>query len=196
MYNRRDHIGHWVRKAQPANRHCTHACCRGYREHPEHWPVILPNRKLRGASDQALGTHFQRIANDNTPKARRAELQIIHEFERRDEADRRARAREAQKAAHKEAVAAGRAARRMERESETERLFIEGEAYTRGNWVNVKGRARGIADREILTGREAVFQRYASEEAREFFRSNPRPTASYFRGKDTRILYSDPQARH
>ena len=98
---------------------------------------------------------------------------------------------------HREAVETIRAARRMEREAETERIYLEAEDYTRGNWVNAKGRARGISDREILTGREDVFQRYASEEAREYFRHHPRPTAAYFRGQDTRIAYSDPgRARH
>jgi hypothetical protein len=53
--------------------------------------------------------------------------------------------------------------------------------------VNKKGRALGINPDEILTGREAVFRRYASDEAREYFAVNPRPTAAYFRGKDTRV---------
>jgi hypothetical protein len=90
------------------------------------------------------------------------------------------------------AVETGRAVRRMEREAETERIYVDAEAYTRGNWVNAKGRARSIADREILTGRQDLFQRYASDEAREYFRERPRPTAAYFRGDDTRITYKRP----
>lgn len=183
-YNRRDMIGHWVRKDQRTQRPCNHACCRGYRVHPDNYPVILPSRTLRRASDYDLATHFQKVAWQDTPQARHAEAQILHEMERRDRAEQ-----------HKQSRAASRAAARMERDAEVERLFVEGEAYTRGNWTNLKGTARGIADREILTGRESVFQRYASEEAREFFRYNPRPTAAYFRGRDTRIAYSDPQAR-
>jgi len=187
-YDRRDLIGHWIKAGQRAQRPCTHACCRGYRVHPDNYPVVLPSRTLRRASDADLAAHFRKVTAQDTPQARHAENQILHEMERRDEDDRR-------RAARREAAAANRAAARMERESETERLFLEGEAYTKGNWVNVKGRARGIADREILTGRESVFQRYASEEAREFFRYNPRPTAAHFRGADARIAYSDPAAR-
>jgi hypothetical protein len=55
-----------------------------------------------------------------------------------------------------------------------------------------------VSDREILTGRQAVFDRYASEEAKEFFRSNPRPTAAYFRGQDTRYqgVYTERSLRY
>lgn len=188
-YNRRDLIGHWINRDQREQRPCTHACCRGYRVHPDNYPVVLPSRTLRRASDADLATHFRKVAVQETPQARYAENQIIYEMERRDEEERR-------RAARREARAANKAAQRMERESESERLFLEAEAYTRGNWTNLKGTARGIMPREILTGRESVFQRYASEEAREFFRYNPRPTAAYFRGRNTRIEYSDPAARH
>ena len=56
-------------------------------------------------------------------------------------------------------------------------------------------RARGISDAEILSGREDVFIRYATPEAKEFFAENPRPTGAYFRGRDTRIVYSDRPTR-
>lgn len=75
----------------------------------------------------------------------------------------------------------------MEREAETERIFLEAEAYTRGNWTNAAGTRARVSDREILTGRQAVFDRYASEEAREFFLNHPRPTSAYWRGQDTRV---------
>jgi hypothetical protein len=182
---RRDLIGHFIRRRQREQQMCTHACCRGYRVHPGNYPVILPNRLLRHASDEDLAGHYDKVVKQDSPRARRAEAQIIYEMERRDRA-------EAGRRQHRKAVAAGRAARQLEREAETERVYLEAEAYTRGNWVNAKGRARGISDREILTGREEVFQRYASEEAREYFRRHPRPTGAYFRGQDTRIAYSDP----
>jgi hypothetical protein len=188
VYNRRDLIGHWIKRDQREQRPCTHACCRGYRVHPANYPTVLPSRTLRRASDRDLATHFGKVTQQDTPQARYAENQILYEMERRDRAEQLQRDR-------REARAATKAAQRMERETEVERLFVEGEAYTKGNWTNLKGTARGIADREILTGRESVFQRYASEEAREFFRYNPRPTAAYFRGKRTTIEYSDPQAR-
>jgi hypothetical protein len=178
-YNRRDRIGHWVNRAQPAGNHCTHACCRNYREHPRGEPVIRANRSLRNVSDDDLAAEFARVSTGESEQEKRATAQVLHEMERRDEAAEQHRR-------HVEAVQAGRAARGMEREAETERLYLAAEEYTRGNWTNAKGSVRMVSDREILTGRQDVFNRYASEEAKEFFRSNPRPTAAYFRGQDTK----------
>jgi hypothetical protein len=183
-YNRRDLIGHWVRKEQNTRRPCTHACCRGYRVHPANYPVILPNRTLRRASDEDLRTHFLAVSQQDTPAARRAEAQLMHEMERRDAAEETRRRRT-------EAVQANRAARRMEREAEDQRIRGDAETYTKGYLVTAEGRARGISDEEVLTGRESVFIRYATPEAKEFFASNPRPTGAYYRGRDTRVLYSD-----
>jgi hypothetical protein len=193
LYNRRDNIGHYVDKTQATHRHCTHACCRGYREHPEHWPVVLPSRKLRGASDEQLAEHFRRITWEDTgkPQNRRAELQILHEMERRDRAEERDRDR----ARVRDARAANQAAARQEREAEYERVKLDAEAHTVGYLVNAKGRARGIADREILTGRRDVFDRYASDEAKDYFRTHARPTAGYFRGQDTRAAPRAPLTR-
>lgn len=176
---RRDLIGHFITNRQRTQQPCTHACCRGYRVHPKNYPTILPDRTLRQASDHDLAEHFDKVSAGDTPEDERARAQILHEFERRD-------AQAEQQRRHREAVQAGQAARKMEREAETERLYLQAEEYTRGNWTNAKGSVALVSDREILTGREAVFQRYASEEAKEFFRSNPRPTAAYFRGRDTR----------
>jgi hypothetical protein len=104
-----------------------------------------------------------------------------------DRRERRERLSAERREQHREAVSAARAARGMERESEYERIALQAEAYTRGNLVNAAGRIQGIGDREILSGRESTFARYASDEAREFFLSTPRPTAAYLRsGKDTR----------
>lgn len=183
-YDRRDRLMHWVRRDQPEHRHCTHACCRGYREHPEHWPVILPSRRLRGSSDEDLARRFARVSALGTGDARRAENQILAEMQRRDDAERMRKERS-------EAVAANRAARQMERESEAHRIRMEAEAETKGYLVTAQGRARGITDEEILTGRESVFIRYATDDAKAFFAEHPRPTGAYFRGRDTRIKYSD-----
>jgi hypothetical protein len=83
----------------------------------------------------------------------------------------------------------------MEREAEGERIKVQAEAATQGYLVTAQGRARGISDAEILSGREQVFIRYATPEAKSFFAENPRPTGAYFRGRDTRILYSDRPTR-
>lgn len=187
-YNRRDQIGHWIRTDQPARRKCTHACCRGYRAHPDNWPVIPARRQLRGASDEKLAAHYAKVSADDSAEARGAELQLIHEMERRDRAEVARLERQQRKERHRQAVADTRAAQRMEIEAERERIRVASEAATRGYLVNAKGRARGIHPDEILTGRQAVFDRYASDEARDYFATTPRPTAAYFRGKDTRLI--------
>lgn len=187
-YNRRDQIGHWVTKQQPVYRPCTHACCRGYRAHPSNWPIIPAKMAYRTATDDQLAAHYTKLtAVENDPKARGGELQILAEFERRDRREMRRRERKQVRERRREAIASNRAVRRTEAEVERERIRVQAEAATQGYLVNRKGRNLGIDPDEILTGREAVFQRYASDEARDYFRVNPRPTAAYFRGKDTRV---------
>lgn len=187
-YNRRDRIGHWITKKQATRRPCTHACCRGYRVHPDNLPTILPDRTLRRTGDEDLQKHFRRVSADPSDQARKAEAQILHEMDRRDEAERRQRDKEKWKRARLESFQATRAAARQEREAQTEHMTRQAEAATSGYLVNKAGRARGISEREILHGREAVFNRYASDEARDYFAVNPRPTASFFRGRDTRVV--------
>jgi hypothetical protein len=188
-YNVRDLIGHWVKPRRAGGKMCPHACCRGYRVHPENMPVILPSKLLRRASDFDLADHYDRVSQGHTAADRKAELQIMHEFERRDRAKEEARR-------HHEAVMLGRAGRQAEREAEYERIKRQAEAGTQGYLVNADGRARGITDHEILTGRESVFIRYATREAKNYFAEHPRPTAAYLRsGQDTRILYSDRPTR-
>lgn len=187
-YNRRDLIGHYIEKRQRTEQPCGHACCRGFRVHPENYPVILPSRTLRRATDDDLQEHFVKVSRQESPQARKAEAQILHEMERRDrEAERKAE-REQRHAQRKESVAAVKAATRQEREAEYERIKLEAESHTSGYLVNARGRARGINDAEILTGRESVFRRYATDEAREYFAAHPRPTSAYLvRGADTRV---------
>lgn len=145
--------------------------------------MIPLRRQLRGASDEKLAKHYAKVAAEDTPQARGAELQIIAELERRDRADVKRQERERAR----QARADTRAAKRMEIEAERERIRLDAEAKTQGYLVNRKGRARGIDPDEILTGRQSVFERYASDEARDYFMSNPRPTAAYFRGRDARV---------
>lgn len=188
-YNRRDQLKHWVRKSQRADRPCTHACCRGYRVHPRNYPVILANPTLRRARDEDLAAHFTALSAIDTEQARRGEAQILHEMNRRDQADEQRRRRA-------EAIAANRAAAKAEREAESHRIRQAAEARTQGYLVSAEGRGRGVSDAEILTGRESVFIRYASPEAKAFFAENPRPTAAYLRyGRDTRVVYSDRPSR-
>jgi hypothetical protein len=152
----------------------------------------------RTATDDQLARHYARVsAIENDKQARGAELQIIAEFERRDRRDQRRREREAEQARRREARASAQAVKRTEAEVERERIRVDAEAATRGNLVNKRGRALGINPDEILTGRQAVFARYASDEAKDYFSSVPRPTAAYFRGRDTRYVEraSEPKRR-
>jgi hypothetical protein len=187
-YGRRDLIGHYIEKRQKTQRPCGHACCRGYRVHPDNYPVILPDRTLRRASDNDLQAHFRQLAAQDSDQARRGEAQVLHEMDRRDQAERRKRDKDVWKRARLESFSATRAAARQEREAQTEHMLLQAEAATQGYLVNSRGRARGISDSEILTGRESVFNRYASDEARDYFAAHPRPTASFFRGRVTRVV--------
>ena len=187
-YNRRDILAHWVARDQAADRACAHACCRGYRVHPKHGEVILPARRLHGATDDQLAAYFEQYSFRGTKQSQRREAQVLHEMDRRDRLQRRREERAS-------AVQLNRAVRRSERDAETRRIRMEAEEATKGYLVNREGSARGISDSEILYGREAVFQRYASSEARAYFAEHPRPTGAYFRGKDTRIQYSDRPTR-
>lgn len=197
-YNIRDMLGHFIAPRSGEGKMCPHACCRNKRVHPKNMPVILPDRLLRRASDDDLAEHYQRVSPASpTVQQEAAQAQVLYEMNRRDERQARQVQRETERTRRREAVSATRAARGMERESEYERIALQAEAYTRGNLVNAAGRVAGIGDREILTGREATFARYASDEAREFFTSTARPTAAYFRGADTRYSpkFSSPYRR-
>lgn len=188
-YDRRDRLQHWIRKEQPEQRHCSHACCRGYHEHPKNWPVLPQKRALRRASDYELASHFDRVTRSRSADARTAENQVLAEMQRRDDAERARKQRTEQR---RQSVAANRAFAQMERESAAEAIRAKAEAETLGYLVTPEGQARGISDAEILTGRESVFIRYATREAKDFFAENPRPTGAYLRyGKDTRIKYSE-----
>jgi hypothetical protein len=148
-------------------------------------PVILPNRLLRRASDDDLAEHFKRTtAND------RAQAQVLHEMERRDQlAVRR----------HDAALERKRRifSRRVERAEEVDRRWNQAESATRGNMLNKAGRAAGVDERSLFTGPESRARRYASEELLNHWQSHPRPTAAYFQGKDTTLSarYTPPRRR-
>jgi hypothetical protein len=129
------------------------------------------------------------VSRGRTAEHRTAENQLLAEMQRRDDRDR---ARTQRTEERRAAVAANRAFAQMERESAAEAIRAKAEVETIGYLVTPEGRARGISDAEILTGRESVFIRYATREAKDFFAENPRPTGAYLRyGRDTRVKYSD-----
>jgi hypothetical protein len=65
---------------QRANQPRIHACCRGYRPHPDNYTVILPARYLHGASDNELAQHYARCP-EGRPACRD---QVLAELHRRD----------------------------------------------------------------------------------------------------------------
>jgi hypothetical protein len=180
-YNRRDLFAHWVRREQPSGKPCTHACCRGYRSHPEGYPVVLPARVLRGATDNQLDRHYHKC--DDAPssaKAERCRAQVLGELNRRDMRDKRRADRE-------KARQRRYSARRNLRETETERIYLDAERETKGYMLNRRGREAGIDERTLLRGPESRVRKYGSEELLNYFEDNPRPTEAYFRGDDTRL---------
>lgn len=182
-YNRRDLIGHWVKKGQPVQRMCGHACCRGRRVHPENYPVILPDKLLRRASDDDLAKGYE-AGNEK----RRA--QIIAEMDRRDRAD-------VDRAGRKSEAERRRRERYFAHAEEIDRVWLEAEAATNGYMVNKRGQAAGISDRYLMTAPERDVRRYATDELKEYFATHNRPTAAHMRGADTRLgtLYEAPRRK-
>ena len=179
-YNVRDLLGHYVAPASQRGKMCPHACCRNKRVHPANMPVILPNRLLRRASDKDLAEHYDRVSQRDDAKAERARAQVLHEMDRRDQAETRKREARDRRQARM-------FSRKMEREELIEWQYLKAEAETRGNLVNRAGVAAGISDRSLFTGPESRARRYASEELLNYWLDNPRPTTAMMRGEDTRL---------
>ena len=184
-YNVRDLLGHFVKPRSARQKMCPHACCRNKRVHPDNMPVILPSKLLRRASDDDLMAHYQRVQGDSK-KDQRARAQVLHEMDRRDTA-----------AKAKDNRAHAKYSRRLEQADAAEASYVAAENATRGNMVNAKGRARAINARTLITGREADFRRYASDELAEYYATHHRPTAASFRGVDTRVhpVATEPRRR-
>jgi hypothetical protein len=178
-YDRRDLFKHWIRKDQRANQPCTHACCRGYRPHPEHYPIVLPAKYLHSASDDELAAHYARCPDDN-PRCRD---QVLDELHRRD---MRSERREAKQRARERRYSDARNLRA----NEIERQYVEAEAATKGNMLNRRGREAGIDERTLFRGPERRARAYASEELLNYWEDHARPTEAYFRGEDTRLGYA------
>ncbi|HBW19262.1 MAG TPA: hypothetical protein DEH11_09745 [Actinobacteria bacterium] len=106
-YNTRDLWKHWIRREQPVNRPCTHACCRGFRAHPEHYPVVLPARYLHSASDDDLAAHYSRCPEGN-PRCRDQVLDELHRRDVRNERRQAAQDRRSQRWADRRTQRAAR----------------------------------------------------------------------------------------
>ncbi len=62
-----------------------------------------------------------------------------------------------------------------------EMTFISAERYTRGVMVNAEGRQRGIDGRSLLSGRQDIARKYASDELKRWWDDHPRMTFTQFR---------------
>jgi hypothetical protein len=175
-YNVRDLLGHFVRPKSAKGDMCPHACCRNRRVHPANMPVVLPRRLLRRASDDDLAAHYERLQGDSR-REDRARAQVLHEMARRDD-----------EAAAKKNRAHARYSRQLEEADTREASYVAAEAATRGNMVNRKGRSRDVNPRTLIYARQDTFDRYASDELKEFYQSRHRPTARGLRGADTRYV--------
>jgi hypothetical protein len=175
-YNVRDLLGHFVRPKSARGDMCPHACCRNRRVHPANMPVVLPRRLLHRATDEDLAEHYTRVQGDSR-RDERARAQVLHEMDRRDTAARASKNR-----------AAAKYSRQLEEADNREASYVAAEAATRGTMVNRKGRSRDVNPRTLIYARDAEFERYASDELKEFYSTRHRPTARGLRGSDTRYV--------
>lgn len=180
MPTRRDWFGHFATPDE-AGRPCVHACCRSMRPHPRNWPVHLPSRQLRSASEQQLTEHYDAHQGD-TAADRRARDQVLYELNRRDKRDER-------KAGAQQRKVERVSARRLERAEAVDREWAAAEAATNGYMLNKRGREAGVNERTLFTGPESRARKYASDELIDYWEHHPRPTGAYFEGQDTRLGY-------
>ena len=80
-YNVRDLIGHWVKPRSRAGKMCPHKCCRGYRVHPDNFPVILPRELLRTARERDLIAHYEQHGTRDCPECEKVRTQILGEID-------------------------------------------------------------------------------------------------------------------
>ena len=172
-YNLRDQLGHYVVRADAAQRPCHHRCCEGKRVHPDNLPVRLDRRYLRTLSPDELEeelSQYQHFADSREEGF----LDVLAEVDRREHSAKLADAR-------KMRARERRQLRESEYQDEVYRQWLTAEAETNGYMLNKAGRAAGISDRSLFTGPESRVAKYASRELLDYFDSHPRPTrASWF----------------
>ena len=167
-YNLRDQLGHYVVRADAADRPCHHSCCAGERVHPKNLPVKINRQYLRKLSDQDLEIElgqYSRFIDTHEGGF----LQIVAELDRRDESEKRA-------AARKQRAKERRQGRESEYQDEVYRQWLQAEAETNGYMLNKAGKAAGIDERSLFTGPQSRVAKYASRELRDYFDAHPRPT--------------------
>jgi len=169
-YNVRDLIGHWVKPRSRAGKMCPHKCCRGYRGHPDNFPVILPRELLRTASERDLIAHYEQHGARDCASCEKVRTQVLGEIDRREDAGK---LREAQRRGAEHC----KFARRLERQEIIEAEIARAERATNGEMVNRAGVRRGVTVQSLFTGSEARALRYATPELLEHWQRHPRPSA-------------------
>lgn len=170
FYDVRDLIGHWVKPRSAEGEMCPHACCRGFRPHPDNFPVILSARQLRGSSERQLVYHLRKHGGSD-----RAVRQVVGELDRRENVTRRA-------ARARERARGRRASADAEFRAHLENEWARAEEQTRGYMLNRAGQRAGVDERSLFTGPESRVRKYASEELRRYFEGHPRVSRAEFLG--------------
>ena len=172
-YNVRDQRGHWTKPKTARGQLCHHSCCNGTRVHPEHLPVKIKRGYLRTLTEPQIERELDAYINFSETHEQ-GMYQIMAEIDRREQWEK-------QRAHRKQVAVQRRRARDSEYTDEQYRLWLRAESATNGYMLSKAGKDRGINERTLFTGPERRVNRYASEELKEFFLTNPRLSrASWF----------------
>lgn len=181
-YNLRDQLGHFVVRADAADRPCHHHCCEGKRVHPRTMPVKLNKTWLKSLTPAELDEELGQYAGFGESHEE-GFLQIVAEMGRREDSQDRAHATKLR-------AKDRRQRRQSEYEDEVYRQWLTAEAETNGYMLNKAGRSAGINERSLFTGPESRVHKYATPELMDWFEANGRPTrASWFGSAAHRRAY-------
>jgi hypothetical protein len=181
-YNLRDQLGHYVQRADAADRPCHHLCCEGKRVHPDKLPVKLSRTWLRSLTEPELERELSEYGN-YSESHEEGYGQVLAEIDRREMSEKRA-------AARKMRARERRLSREGEYQDEVYRQWLTAEAATNGFMLNKAGQRAGINERSLFTGPESRVHKYASPELMDWFEAHGRPTrVSWFGSAAQRRAY-------
>lgn len=127
-YAVRDQIGHFVAPASMREHPCPHHCCQGRTVHPANLPVKLNRAYLRSLSEGELDRELAQYGRYSDQREA-GFMQIIAEFNRREDSARLATAR-------KERARDRRQRAASEYRDEVYRQWLQAEAATNGYMLN------------------------------------------------------------
>lgn len=177
----RDQLGHWVAPPSQRGHPCHHACCQGKRPHPKNTPVKISREYLRSLTDEEVWREVERYHHYQDTHEN-GYLQVIAEATRREEVQER-------KAANRKRLGERNRQAAQEYSDHVYREWLAAEAATNGVMLNKRGLHKKISERAVITGSQEQFDRYASDELRDFFLTRPRLTRrQYDRQKSAEML--------